>query len=134
MAVTDRSDSLDATLRRLCLVVEEITACVVVDGDGFVLAAYPADDKNIAPPPAVDARELAALAATLAGMGERTMDRLAQGKIGRLVLEGEAGTLLTCPVGSAALAVLVTAHANLAHVLFAAQKAAAEIESVLFHN
>ncbi len=131
MAVTDRSDSLDATLRRLCLVVEEISSCVVVDGDGFVLAAYPVNDKNIAPP-AIDARELAALAATLAGLGERTMERLAQGKTGRLVLEGEAGTLLTCPVGSAALAVLVAAHANLAHVLFAAQKAAAEIESVLF--
>jgi len=59
------------------------------------------------------------------------MYRLAQGKPGRLVLEGEVGTMLSFPVGEVSLALLVDSDANLAQVLFAAQKAAEEIESVL---
>ena len=59
------------------------------------------------------------------------MHRLAQGKPGRLVLEGEAGTMLSFPVGDVSLAVLVASDANLAQVLFAAQKAVEEIDSVL---
>ena len=132
MSATDRSDSLYASLRRLCLVVEQVKSCVIVDSEGLPIAAYPEDGDVPAGALAIDADELAALAGRLAGIGERTMDRLAQGKPGRLVLEGEAGTLLTCPIGSVALAVLVEADANLAQVLFASQKAALEIESVLF--
>ena len=128
MTGTERSNALEEILRRLCLVVEEVKSCVIVNIDGLPVAAYAANRGMST----IDAAELAALAATLAGMGERTLDRLEQGKAGRLVLEGEMGTLLTCPIGTVALAVLVEAHANLAHVLFAAQKAAKEIESVLF--
>jgi len=79
----------------------------------------------------INSTELAALSASLTGAGERTMYRLAQGKPGRLVLEGEAGTMLSFPVGEVSLALLVDSDANLAQVLFAAQKAAEEIESVL---
>ncbi len=79
----------------------------------------------------INSTELAALAASLTGAGERTMYRLAQGKPGRLVLEGEVGTMLSFPVGEVSLALLVDSDANLAQVLFAAQKAAEEIESVL---
>ena len=131
MSAMDRSDSLHASLRRLSLVVEQVKSCVILDCDGLPIASH-TKDGEAAKDIAIDADELAALAARLAGIGERTMDRLEQGKPGRLVLEGEAGTLLTCPIGTVALAVLVDADANLAQVLFASQKAALEIESVLF--
>ena len=114
------------------MVVEQVKSCVIVDVDGLLIAAYPGDEDATMPEFAIDSSELAALAARLAGFGQRTMNRLAQGKPGRMVLEGEAGTLITFPIGSVALAVLVEAEANLAQALFASQKAAGEIESLLF--
>lgn len=132
MSASDRSDLLQASLRRLCLVMEQVKSCVIVDSDGLLIAACPNNNDVHLPEVAIDSSELGALAARLASIGQRTMDRLAQGKPGRLVLEGEAGTLLAFPVGSVALVVLVQAEANLAQALFASQKAAVEIETVLF--
>ncbi len=132
MSASDRSDLLQASLRRLCLVMEQVKSCVIVDSDGLLIAACPNNNDGRLPEVAIDSSELGALAAGLASIGQRTMDRLAQGKPGRLVLEGEAGTLLAFPVGSVALVVLVQAEANLAQALFASQKAAVEIETVLF--
>ena len=51
--------------------------------------------------------------------------------MGRLLLEGENGSLLTCPAGRVTLAVVVEPGASMGHVLFAAQKTADEIESIL---
>lgn len=132
MSASDRSDLLQASLRRLCLVMEQVKSCVIVDSDGLLIAACPNNNDVSLPEVAIDSSELGALAARLASVGQRTMDRLAQGKPGRMVLEGEAGTLLAFPVGSVALVVLVQADANLAQALFASQKAALEIESALF--
>ena len=132
MSASDRSDLLQASLRRLCLVMEQVKSCVIVDSDGLLIATCPDNGDADLPEVAIDSSELGALAARLAIIGRRTMDRLAQGKSGRLVLEGEAGTLLAFPIGSVALVVLVQAEANLAQALFASQKAAVEIESVLF--
>ena len=67
----------------------------------------------------------------MTGQAERTLGRLAQGDMGRLVLEGEHGTLLNCPAGDATLALVIEKSASMGHVMFAAQKAAAEIESIL---
>ncbi len=156
----DRNHALETILQRLCLVVEQVKRCVIVTEDGLPVASYPVDADRNDPGQIIESRsaaanhtaaltqnnkpsrrmsdavyinstELAALAASLTGAGERTMHRLAQGKPGRLVLEGEAGTMLSFPVGDVSLAVLVESDANLAQVLFAAQKAAEEIDSVL---
>lgn len=135
MTSEDRSHALEDILQRLCLVLEQVERCVIVTEDGLPVASYPLDaDANGAeqkPERLNENAELAALAASLAGAGERAMKRLAQGKPGRLVLEGESGTMLSFPVGEISLAVLVASDANLAQVLFAAQKAAEDIESVL---
>lgn len=139
MKSEDRSQALEMILRRLCLVLEQVKCCVLVTQDGLAVASYPQDDGgngavNLAEDAAgfaIESRELAALAAALAGAGERAMKRLAQGKPGRLVLEGQGGIMLSLPVGDVSLAILAAADANLAQVLFAAQKAAEEIETVL---
>ena len=119
----DRTRALDESLRRLGLVAEGVKICVAVSDDGLPVAVWPDD--------ALNAAEVAAVAARLAGLAERSLDRLAQGDMGRLLLESKRGTLLACPAGDVTLALLVEPDANMGHVLFAAQKAAAEITSIL---
>ena len=135
MTSEDRSHALENILQRLCLVLGQVERCVIVSEEGLPVASYPLDaEANGAgqmPERMNENAELAGLAAALAGAGERAMQRLAQGKAGRLVLEGESGTMLSLPVGEVSLAVLVASDANLAQVLFAAQKAAEEIAALL---
>ena len=131
MAVDDRQHALEVILQRLCLVLENVKRCVIVTEDGLLVASYPSDADGKGTGQLIESSELAALSASLAGAGERAMSRLAQGKRSRLVLEGETGTMLCFPVGDVSLAVLVPAAANLAQVLFAAQKAAEEIDLVI---
>ena len=131
MASADRVIALEAALRTLGMIVDGVTASVIVSEDGFALAAYPdGEDRSVGDDP-LNAAQVAAVSATLAALAERSLDRLAQGELGRLLLEGEAGTLLSCPAGAVTLALLVEKEASMGHVLFAAQKAAAEIESIL---
>lgn len=131
MQKRDRDRALDESLRRLGLVAEGVKTCVVVSDDGLPIAAYPQQPLNSSPSDAPNAAQVAAVAARLAGLAERSLDRLAQGDMGRLLLEGDGGTLLSCPAGDVTLALIVESGASMGHVLFAAQKAAAEIASIL---
>ncbi|MCY4064109.1 MAG: roadblock/LC7 domain-containing protein [Chloroflexi bacterium] len=131
MARENRSGALEAVLRRLSMVVEGVNASVIVSDEGFAIAAYPVDAATNSSDGRLNAAQLAAVSATLAALGERSLDRLAQGEMGRLLLEGEAGTLLSCPAGEVTLALLVEKDASMGHVLFAAQKTAAEIDAIL---
>ncbi len=119
-----RVQALEETLRRLGLVVDGVKTSVVVNQDGFAIAACPRES-------ALNAEQVAAVSATLAGLGERSLEQLAQGGMGRLLLEGDAGSLLSCPAGQVTLALVVEPGASMGHVLFAAQKAAEEVESIL---
>lgn len=127
----NRVQALEEALQRLGLVVEGVKTCVLVNHDGFAIAAYPGETRGDLGDNPAGAAQVAAVAAALSGMAERTLDRLAQGQMGRLLLEGDAGTLLSCPAGQATLTIVVEPDASMAHVLFAAQKAAAEIEAIL---
>lgn len=131
MASGDRDSALAEALRRLCLVVDGVKTSVIVSEDGFALAAYPDDADGSASDGRLNAAQVAAVSATLAALAERSLDRLAQGKMGRLLLEGDAGALLSCPAGDVTLALLVEKEASMGHVLFAAHKAAEEIEAIL---
>ena len=127
----NRSRALEDSLRRLGMVVEGVKTCVVVNDDGFSIAAYPAAAANESADNSLSAAQVAAVSARLTGQAERTLDRLAQGDMGRLLLEGDSGTLLNCPAGDVTLALVVEPGASMGHVLFAAQKAASEIEAIL---
>ena len=127
----DRSQALDEALRRLGLVAEGVKTCVVLNDDGFPIAAYRTGGSPEGADDPLSAAQVAAVAARLTGQAERTLGRLAQGDMGRLVLEGEHGTLLNCPAGDVTLALVVETGASMGHVMFAAQKAAAEIEAIL---
>ena len=131
MVRENRSGALQEALRRLGMVVDGVKTSVIVSEEGFAIAAYPGDEGESPRDYALNAPQVAAVSATLAAMAERCLDRLAQGEMGRLLLEGEAGTLLSFPAGDVTLALLVEKDASMAHVLFAAQKTVAEIDAIL---
>ena len=131
MARENRSGALEAALSRLGMVVEGVKASVVVSDEGFAIAAYPDDSETSASDGRLNAAHLAAVSATLGALGERSLDRLSQGEMGRMLLEGEAGALLSLPAGDVTLALMVEKDASMGHVLFAAQKTAVEIEAIL---
>ncbi len=126
-----RSEALEDKLKTLHTLVEGVTASVIVNVDGLLVAAYPPGDEENPHENPTSSPQVAAMSATLIGLAERTLGRLAQGELMRLMMEGEDGVMVVYPAGRASLAVLVMKDAHLAHVLFAAKKAAAEIAEIL---
>ena len=126
-----RSEALEEKLKTLHDLVDGVKATVIVNVDGLLVAAYPAgDDENPHENP-TSSPQVAAMSATLIGLAERTLGRLAQGDLQRLLMEGEEGVMVVYPAGRASLAVLAEKDARLAHVLFAAGKAAGEVAEIL---
>ncbi|PJF29111.1 MAG: hypothetical protein CUN52_10040 [Phototrophicales bacterium] len=126
-----RSDALEEKLKMLHTFVEGVKATVIVNVDGLLVAAYPAGDEENPHENPTSSPQVAAMSATLIGLAERTLKRLAQGQLERLLMEGEHGVMVVYPAGRASLAVLVDKDARIARVLVAAKKAAAEIEDIL---
>jgi predicted regulator of Ras-like GTPase activity (Roadblock/LC7/MglB family) len=131
MSTQYRSEALEEKLRVLHTVVEGVKATVIVNNDGLLVAAFPPEDEDDPHANPTSSPQVAAMSATLIGLAERTLRRLAQGDLERLLMEGEAGVMVVYPAGRASLAVLVENDAKLAHVLFAAKKAAAEVAEIL---
>ncbi|MEM6284283.1 MAG: roadblock/LC7 domain-containing protein [Chloroflexota bacterium] len=125
------SIKLESALKALHTVVDGIKASVVVNNDGLLVSSFPpGDDENYHDNP-TSSPQVAAMSATLIGLAERTLGRLAQGELERLLMEGEEGVMVVYPAGRASLAVLVSKDARLAHVLFAAKRAAGEVQGIL---
>lgn len=131
MAQQYRSEILEHTLKTLHIAVDGVKAAVIVNTDGLLVAAYPpGNDDNPYENP-TSSPQVAAMSATLIGLAERTLGRLAQGDLERLLMEGESGVMVVYPAGRASLAVLAEKGARLSHILFAAKKAAAEVADIL---
>ncbi|MCC6616723.1 MAG: roadblock/LC7 domain-containing protein [Anaerolineae bacterium] len=131
MSQESRSAALERTLKTLHAAVDGVKATVIVNIDGLLVAAYPpTDDENPHQNP-TSSPQVAAMSATLVGLAEKTLGRLAQGQLERLLMEGEEGVIVIFPAGRASLAVLAEKGSRLSHVLYAAKKAASEVESVL---
>lgn len=126
-----RSDALEEKLKMLHTFVEGVKATVIVNVDGLLVAAYPPGDEENPHENPTSSPQVAAMSATLIGLAERTLKRLAQGELERLLMEGESGVMVVYPAGRASLAVLVDKDARIARVLVAAKKAASEIEDIL---
>jgi predicted regulator of Ras-like GTPase activity (Roadblock/LC7/MglB family) len=124
--VTYRSEQINRILRAMHKSVEDIDASVVVNIDGLLVEAYPPSDED------ATSDQVAALTATLIGLAEKTLTRLAQGDVQRLLLEGEDGVMVVYPSGKrAALAVLVKKEAKLGMAMYAVKRAAAEVADIL---
>lgn len=131
MAREYRSELLERTLKTLHIAVEGVKASVIVANDGLLVAAYPPGNEENPHENPTSSPQVAAMSATLIGLAERTLGRLAQGDLQRLLMEGEEGVMVVYPAGRTSVAVLVDKNARMSHVLFATRKAAAEVTKIL---
>ena len=126
-----RSQTLERTLRTLHTAVPGIIASVIVNIDGLLVSAYPpGNEENFQENP-TSSPQVAAMAATLIGLAERTLGRLEQGEMERLLIEGEEGVMVVYPAGRAALAVLVAKDVKLGNVLYATFRARNDVMKIL---
>ena len=131
MAQESRSESLERILKTLHIAVDGVKASVIVNIDGLLVAAFPPGNEANPHQNPTSSPQVAAMSATLIGLAERTLGRLAQGEMQRLLIEGEEGVMIVYPAGRASLAVLAQKDARLSRVLYASKKAAADIRDVL---
>lgn len=126
-----RSEALEDELKKLHRLIDGIKATVIVNIDGLLVAAYPPGDEENPHENPTSSPQVAAMSATLIGLAEKTLGRLAQGDLERLLMEGEDGTMVVYPAGRAAVAVLVDKTAHMGQVLYATRQAAVEVERIL---
>lgn len=131
MPVEYRSEALYRSLQALHHGAASIRGSAVFTPDGLVIAAFPPGwDEDIHDPAGGD--HVAARAAVAAGQAEQALARLGQGRLERVLIEGEAGTLAVLPVTpDAALAILIAKNAKLGLTLHAARQAAEELQTIL---
>jgi predicted regulator of Ras-like GTPase activity (Roadblock/LC7/MglB family) len=126
-----RSDALRQSLLLLHRRVPAIGGSAIITSDGLVIATYPPDwDNDIQNPTGADS--VAAMAAVISGAAERTVARLDQGALERVLIEGERGIIGVFPcTPDSALAVLIAKDAKLGLAARAAQQTAQEIGGIL---
>ncbi len=126
-----RSEMLERILKTLHVAADGVRASVIVNSDGLLVAAYPPGDEENPHENPTSSPQVAAMSATLIGLAERTLARLAQGDLERLLMEGEDGVMVIYPAGRASVAVLTEKDARLSYVLYATRKAAADVRALL---
>ena len=133
MAIVYRTELLEAALARLCNGLSNVQGAVIVSIEGFVVAAYtPGRNIDNSEEDPVNSPQVAAMAATLIALGERTLARLAQGDLSRMLLEGNDGAMLVVPASKrAAVALMVTSDAKMGLSLYALRQAAKNVRDIL---
>lgn len=129
MTIVYRTELLESELHSLCQGLNHVQGAVIVSIDGFVVAAYtpPAQSEGD-----TDSPQIAAMSATLMALSERTLVRLSQGALNRLLLEGEHGAMLIIPAGkTAAVALMVDKNAKMGLSLYKLEKSVQKIQKIL---
>ena len=127
-----KTDLLEEALGELCSRLEGVQGAVIVSIEGFVVAAYTPHESEMDEEGPTSSPQVAAMAATLIALGERTLSRLAQGEMIRLLVEGNDGGMLVVPANRrASVAVMVGREAKMGLVLYALQQSAGKISSIL---
>ncbi|HLF01323.1 MAG TPA: roadblock/LC7 domain-containing protein [Anaerolineales bacterium] len=130
MVAQYREDTLRQTLQNLSEITPDVRAAVIVNVDGLVVASYPPHNTDVHDP--LGDQSVAATTALIIGLAKQTLDRLDQGGLERIMIEGAEGAIGVLPcTHDAALAVLITKGAKIGLALNAARRAANEIRSVL---
>lgn len=125
-----RSDSLRRALEALHHTVSGVRASVIANVDGLLVMSYPPGDDDYRDP--TSAEPVAAMSAVILGLAERTLERLAQGGVERVIIEGDCGVVGVFPVADdAALAVLYAKDAKLGLALNATRRCADEVRGIL---
>jgi predicted regulator of Ras-like GTPase activity (Roadblock/LC7/MglB family) len=132
MAQVYKTDLLEKALRDMCIKLAGIQGAVIVSIEGFVVAAYSPLESDLDEEGPTSSPQVAAMAATLIALGERTLSRLAQGEMSRLLIEGSDGAMLVVPANRrASVAVMVGSEAKMGLVLFALKQNAQKISDIL---
>ena len=127
-----RMDLLQSALAKLCNSLDGVRVAVIVSIEGFVVASYPPGEESFAENGSANSSQVAAMAATLVALSERTLARLAQGGIERLLVEGRQGGMIVIPVSDdAAIAVLLEKGAKVGIALHTVQFTAQQIRHIL---
>ena len=132
MAIVYRTEKLEAALEKLCSQLSSIQGAVIVSIEGFVVASYEPVRRVDEDEAGASSPQVAAMAATLIALGERTLARLAQGELKRLLLEGAHGAMLVVPASKrAAVALMVHNDAKMGLSFYALKRSAIEIKEIL---
>ncbi len=132
MAQVYRTDLLEAALKDMCAKLEGVQGAVIVSIEGFVVAAYTPHEGDMDEEGPTSSPQVAAMAATLIALGDRTLSRLAQGNMLRLLIEGSDGGMLVVPANKrASIAVMVGRDAKMGLALYALQRSAKHISDIL---
>lgn len=127
-----KTDLLEDALMKMCAKLEGVQGAVIVSIEGFVVAAYTPHENEIDEEGPTSSPQVAAMAATLIALGERTLSRLAQGEMHRLMVEGTDGGMVVVPANRrASVAVMVGREAKMGLVLYALQQNAQTISQIL---
>src|SRR5690349_16195671 len=96
MPIAYRSDSLLRSLADLHRDAPEVRGSAILTHDGLVIASYPPGwDGDIHAP--AGGQNVAAMAAVVVGLAEKTLARLDQGGLERVLMAGERGTVAVFP-------------------------------------
>ncbi|MCB9079633.1 MAG: roadblock/LC7 domain-containing protein [Anaerolineaceae bacterium] len=132
MAQVYKTDLLEDALKEMCSKLEGVQGAVIVSIEGFVVASYSPRDSDMDEGGPTSSPQVAAMAATLIALGERTLSRLAQGDMLRLLIEGSDGGMLVVPANQrASVAVMVGREAKMGLVLYALQQSSKKISTIL---
>ncbi len=133
MAQVYKTDLLEDALKEMCAKLVGVQGAVIVSIEGFVVAAYtPKEGELDDEEGPTSSPQVAAMAATLIALGERTLSRLAQGEMMRLLVEGNDGGMLVVPANRrASIAVMVGREAKMGLVMYALQQSASKISDIL---
>lgn len=119
-------DRLRLLLYRLNQSAPEILASAVVSMDGLMLAS--------ALPPNTHDDDVAAISATLLGLGERTVHEFRQGDLQQVYVKGDKGyTIITNTGQDNVLVVVTNENAKLGVIFFHIKIAAREIAQAFAH-
>jgi predicted regulator of Ras-like GTPase activity (Roadblock/LC7/MglB family) len=131
MPIEYRSDALLRSLATLHADAPEILGSAIITHDGLVIASYPPGwDADIHDP--TGGENVAAMAAVVVGLAEKTLTRLDQGGLERVVMEGDRGAVGVFPATpDSALALLIAKDAKLGLILHAARQAADQIRIIV---
>jgi predicted regulator of Ras-like GTPase activity (Roadblock/LC7/MglB family) len=119
-------EKLRGLLLRLNQASPEIQASAVVSMDGLMLAS--------ALPPGTNDDDVAAISATLLGLGERTVQEFKQGKLEQVYVKGDGGYTIITNTGQDNVLVVVTNEVAKLGVIFLHIKLVAqEIAQAFMH-
>ncbi len=126
-----RSEVLGDILKAIKHSQQGIQSAVILSVEGLLVEGYPYDNSHDSHINPTSSPQVAAMASVMAGLSRRTLDRLAQGDLERLLVQGEEGVLLIYPCGRNFLAVLVEKETRLGPIITEMNARTPQIQAVL---